>query len=128
MAKQLKEPLTEAEADHLLELKQQSMTASKTALRQLRRKLRYRIFRIREGRDEHDLGLKKLIESQLEGRDTLDHFTFTWDLSPKDPLKVINMFEWESEGGKFETVTELCDDGIARPRRVCHPTAFTRQE
>jgi len=127
MMSELREPLTDDEANHLLELKMRAQTPNKRELRLLRRQLRYRIFRIRDGREEFDLGLRKLIESQLEGRDSIADFTFTWDLSPKDPLKVINMFEWESEGGTFEVIMELCEDGVPRQRRLCNPPAFTQQ-
>jgi hypothetical protein len=121
------EPLTDAEADHLLELKQQALSSSSRARSVLRRQIRYRLFRIRDGRDEYDNGLRKLFEAQLEGRTTFDQFTFAWDVSPMDPLKMVTPFEWESNGGKFEEIMELCDDGIQRPRRLCRPTAFTRQ-
>lgn len=124
---ELREPLTDEEADHLIELKAQAIHPSARNRRLMRRQIRYRLFRIREGRMDFDKGLKKLIESQLEGRDTMKDFTFTWDVSPKDPLKVINMFEWESEGGTFDTVMELCQDGIPRQKRLCRPPAFTQQ-
>lgn len=120
--------LTDTEADHLLDLKQQVMGGNKRNIRLLRRQLRYRIFRIRDGRDEFDHGLRKMLLGQLEGRTTFDEFTFTWDLAPDDPLKVVTPFEWESNGGQFTEVMELCDDGIARPKRLCKPTAFTHQD
>jgi hypothetical protein len=125
--KKLDEPLTDDEASHLLELKTQMMGGQPRVIRLMRRNIRYRLFRIRDGRTEFDNGLRKLVESQLEGRDSIKDFTFTWDVSPSDPLKVINMFEWESEGGKFDRIMELCDDGISREKRVCRPPAFTRQ-
>jgi len=125
---ELKEKLTDEEADHLIDLKMQAQTANPRMRRHMRRQIRYRIFRIREGRNEFDKGLKKLIESQLEGRDTLEQFTFSWDIAPNDPLKVVSMFEWEAKGGKFDMISELCDDGITRQKRICSPTAFTQQE
>lgn len=119
--------LTDAEADHLLDLKQQVMSGNPRNIRLLRRQLRYRIFRIRDGRNEFDNGLRRMLEAQLEGRTTFDDFTFGWDLAPNDPLKVVTPFEWESNGGTFTTVQELCDDGITRAKRLCNPTAFTHQ-
>lgn len=119
--------LTDDEANHLLDLKQQVMNSNPRQLRLLRRQLRYRIFRIRDGRSEFDSGLRRMLEGQLEGRTTFDDFTFAWDLAPNDPLKVVTPFEWESNGGTFTTVQELCDDGLTRGKRLCNPTAFTHQ-
>ena len=122
------EPLTDEESNHLLDLKAQVINSNARAISILRRQIRYRIFRIRDGRDEFDNGLRKLFEAQLEGRTTFDQFTFAWDVSPTDPLKMVSPFEWESSGGTFEEIMELCEDGIQRPRRLCKPTAFTHQE
>jgi hypothetical protein len=123
-----REALTNEEADHLLDLKQQFMNSNPRMRALMRRQIRYRLFRIRDGRNEFDNGLRKMIEAQLEGRTTFDQFTFSWDVAPDDPLKVVTPFEWESHGGAFEQITELCDDGVPRPKRVCSPTAFTHQE
>lgn len=119
--------LTDEEAEHLLDLKQAAMTLKGAEFRKFRRDIRYRLFRIREGRLEYDNGLKKLIEQQFEPDMKWDNFTFRWDVSPKDPLKVIMEAEWVSEGGAFEQVMVQGEDGVVRPQRVYTPPAFTRQ-
>jgi len=120
--------LTDDEAQHIIELKEQAARASGRQLRHLRRVIRNRIFRIRQGRDGFDNGLKKFIEAQLSPDQSLDTFTFNWDIAPNDPMKVVSPYEWTDCGGTFETVMVLCQDGITRPERQCDPTAFTKQE
>jgi len=124
------EPLTEDEANHCIMLKQEVMqaTGSKAKLLAVRRKLRNRLHRIRQGRTEFDLGLKKLIEAQFAPNMSWATFTFSWDISPKDPLEVVNTFQWEAHGGKYENRQVMCDDGIVRSQMFCEPTAFTQQE
>lgn len=78
---------------------------------QVRRGIRYRLFRIRDGgaiAEEHDKGLKAWIELQFKPGMVWEGFTFTWDVSPSEPLKVITPFEWQSSGGKIDPETNLC--------------------
>lgn len=85
--------------------------------KQMRRGIRYRLFRIREGgrvAEEHDKGLKAWIELQFQPDMNWQGFTFNWDVSPSAPLKVITPFEWYSEGGQI-------DDGLL------DPPGFTKQ-
>ena len=112
----------------MLELIQQVATARGKRLRHVRRNIRNRIFRVRAGNVEYDNGLRAYLEAQFTPDMTFDKFTFNWDVSPRNPLKVISPFEWVDEGGTFETINVLCDDGIARPQKLCDPTAFTKQE
>jgi len=105
----------------------------------MRRKIRNRVFKIRqaliEGKApeaEDDSGLKKWIELQFtshmkwyklsnkDGNKTVDGgFTFDWDISAQEPLKIIDALEWD---GAFDTVLlEKCNV------RKCVPPAFTRQ-
>lgn len=125
-----KNSLTDEEVQHILDLRMQLGTASKKSLRHLRRRIRYRLFRIREGTraEEFDLGLKKTIEMQFSPDMSWKTFTFNWDVAPFDPLVVITPFEWESRGGKFEMQMVMCKDGVVRPEKVCDPSAFTKQE
>lgn len=86
----------------------------------LRRDIRYHLFRIRDGIDlsqyvEYNdyIDLKKYIESQFSNQMSWDNFTFEWDVSSIDPLKVITQFEWD---GKIDKFLNKCD-----------PPAFTKQ-
>jgi len=124
---ELKEPLTDEESLHVVGLKNQIVTASDKTLRLMRRRIRYRLFRVREGKAEHDNGLRKIIEAQFTPDMTFDKFTFNWDVSPRDPLKVVTVFEWVEEGGTFESQNVMCEDGVVRPQKVCFPAAFTKQ-
>lgn len=93
---------------------------SASQLRLLRRKIRYRLFRLREGQlGEFDQGLKKWIELQLKpmGDMSWHEFTFGWDVAAQDPLKVITPFEWDGS---------MLRDADGQPR--CDPPAFTRQK
>jgi len=88
--------------------------------RQHRRKIRYRLFRIRDGGPlavEHDLGLKAWIELQFKPSMNWKGFTFSWDVSPSEPLKVITPFQWLSDGGEIDEDTGLLI-----------PSGFTNQE
>ena len=60
--------------------------------------------------------LSDIIDEQIAGYFSLNDFTFQWDIHPVNPLKVITPFQWESEGGQFDSVTGLRT-----------PPAFTRQ-
>jgi len=120
--------LTDDEASHLLDLKQEAMNLKGLKLHKFRRRIRNRLFRIRQGRKEFDNGLKKMIESQFEPDMNWKTYTFNWDVAPIDPLKIISPFEWESNGGTFEDVMVQGDDGVIRKQRICSPTAFTHQE
>lgn len=87
--------------------------------RAYRRKLRYKIFRLREGKwqtDKELAALKAWYELQFQEGWTFVDFTFLWDVSAVDPLKVVTPFEWDGEvlsgvGGK-----------------TCDPSAFTKQD
>jgi len=81
-----------------------------------RRQLRYRLFRIRDGSEEHDQGLKAWFELQFKPGMTWKRFTFEWDVAPKEPLKLITKWEWTKYGGRFDEVGR------------CAPPAFTEQE
>lgn len=120
--------MSDEEAQHILDLKNQINNGGEKTRRLLRRRIRYRLFRVREGKAEHDKGLRKVIEAQFTPDMSFEKFTFNWDVSPRDPLKVVTVFEWKEEGGSFETVNVLCEDGIVRPQKICQPTAFTKQE
>ena len=123
----LENPLTQDEAEHCIELKAHSMNLKGKRLRKFRRDIRYRLFRIREGKDEFDNGLKKLIEAQFEGGMQWPTFTFTWDVAPDDPLKVITPFEWLDHGGTFEEIFIIDEDGHPKRKRICDPPGFTEQ-
>lgn len=84
-----------------------------------RRQIRYRLFRIREGKEEFDHGLKAFIENQFRPGMTWENFTFEWDVAPNDVLKVITQFEWVSHGGVMREVDSKT--------MLCEPTGFTRQ-
>ena len=116
------------EDKEMLELIQQVQTSEGKRLRHLRRKIRNRLFRIRQGNEDFDRGLRAFMEEQMTPDMSFEKFTFSWDVSPSNPLKVISVFEWVDEGGTFETLNVLCDDGIMRPQKMCDPTAFTKQE
>jgi hypothetical protein len=85
--------------------------------RVVRKQIRYRIFRIREGKSEYDLGLKKWFELQFAVGMTWDNFSFTWDVSSKDPLKIIDAIEWDGQ--------VILDKQTGK--RFCDPPAFTNQ-
>lgn len=120
--------LTDSEAQHIIELKEQIRKAGPKQLRHIRRTIRNRIFRMRQGRSGFDNGLRKFIEAQLNPDQDLATFTHNWDISPRDPLTVISPFEWESSGGKFEALMVPDDNGIPRKVMVCDPAAFTQQD
>lgn len=90
-------------------------------VRHERRKLRYKLFRIREGKWKDDpelFALKNWYEKQLEDGWSLNDFTFKWDIACGDPLKVITPFEWDG------SVIEITGgDG-----KFCDPSAFTKQD
>ena len=126
---ELKEPLTDDEAQHLCDLKAALLSCTEKQLALHRRRIRNRIFRIRRGDMSHDNGLVKLLESQFSPDMSLDTFTFNWDVAPDDPLKVITVFEWKEHGGDFETMmVQDPKDGLVKPQKMCRPTGFTQQE
>lgn len=84
-----------------------------------RQQVRYRLFRIREEKEEFNHGLKEFIENQFKSGMTWSNFTFDWDVAPNNPLKVISPFEWTSLGGKMQII----DDKTM----LCDPTGFTNQ-
>ena len=81
-----------------------------------RRLVRYRLFRIREGNDEVIDDLKQHIEEQFQIGMNWNNFTFVWDVSPNDPLKVIRDDQWRDEGGRHDPITGKK-----------YPPAFTHQ-
>jgi hypothetical protein len=114
---QEKQELTKLGAEYKYDLPE---PASKW-VRNIRRKIRYRLFRIREGKSEYDNGLKAWIEMQFSENMNWGNFTFEWDVSAEDPLRVITPMEWLTTGGQliFEPGTKT---------RACDPAAFTKQE
>lgn len=127
--KKLENPLTQDEAEHCIELKSTSMNLEGKRLRKFRRDIRYRLFRLREGKSgQFDQGLRKLIEAQFDGSMTWQSFTFNWDVAADDPLKVITPFEWLDHGGTFDDIPVIDEKGISKMTKFCDPPAFTKQE
>lgn len=92
------------------------------ALFNIRRKVRYRLFRIRQGgkyAEAHDHGLKAHIERQFQQGMSWANFTFDWDVAPNNPLLVIHRsilnMEWVEMGGGFTAADKMT------------PPAFTKQ-
>lgn len=81
-----------------------------------RSKIRYNLYLIRQGKYTREDDLREYIESQFTHGMSWKNFTFKWDVSPKDPLKVITQDQWVSEGGGMDPVTGKM-----------HPPAFTSQ-
>lgn len=94
-----------------------------------RRHIRNRLFKIRDNRAEpkDDAGLKRWVELQFKPGMNWSNFTFEWDISPTEPLKVVSIHEWVSEGGVLEQYKERTDKGYDIMQTRCSPTAFTRQ-
>jgi len=128
----LKEPLTEDEGAHLVQLKSQYMTLTlgDKRLRHFRRGIRNRLFKIRKGdyANVDNSALKKFMEAQFAPEMKWETFTFNWDVAPDDPMKVITMFEWIDHGGTFDTINVLDDYGNTRQQKLCDPPGFTQQE
>ena len=82
-----------------------------------RRNIRYRLFRIRDGADPVNDDLKEYIQSQFQFGMTWRTFTFMWDVSPTDPLKVITEEQRGDETGGYDPVTGMKS-----------PPGFTHQE
>jgi hypothetical protein len=104
-----------------LEYSEDKFKAQSKWVRHERRSLRYKIFRIREGKWENNVelaALKSWYEKQLEDDWSFNDFTFKWDLSLADPLKVITPYEWDGN------VVEFPGGG----GKFCDPAAFTKQE
>jgi hypothetical protein len=85
--------------------------------RTVRRNVRYRLFRIREGNDVVQDDLKEHIETQFQFGMSWKTFTFTWDVDPNHPLEVIIEDEWDEKKGGYDRTTG-----------VKSPPAFTHQE
>lgn len=86
-----------------------------------RRDIRRHLFKIRNGVDLSSFPeyatyteLKTIIELQFVDEMNWENFTYEWDVSAKDYLKVINKYEWD---GRFDKFLNRCD-----------PSAFTKQE
>lgn len=94
-----------------------------------RRHIRYRLFRLRDGSTEmaHDGGLKRWMELQFKPGMNWKNFTFDWDVSPSEPLKIVSIHEWVAEGGLLEQFHERTDQGTNVMQTRCTPTAFTKQ-
>jgi len=84
-------------------------------IKENRRNVRYRLFRIQENKDVVNDDLKQFVESQFEFGMTWKTFTFTWDVSPRDPLKVITEDMWDDEKGGYDPVT-----GVKSPPGFTH--------
>jgi hypothetical protein len=92
-----------------------------------RRHIRNKLFHIQTGTEDVP-GLQKWMELQFKPGWAWKDFTFEWDVSPREPLKVVSIHEWVAEGGVLEYYTERLENGIPSQRTRCTPTAFTRQE
>lgn len=92
--------------------------------RTIRRQLRYKLFRLREGKWQSDAelaALKSWYDSQFQSGWTWKDFTFKWDLSAIDPLKIVTPIEWDGD-----VVAEKTAGGSLG--KFCDPAAFTHQE
>lgn len=102
--------------------KKQAPIRSETRI--LRKKIRYRLFRIKDAvlrqqiAEEYDCGLKKWMELQFAQGMNWTNFTFLWDVSSIDPLKIVEQMEWDG--------SVVLDKSTGR--RYCDPPAFTHQE
>lgn len=88
--------------------------------RLFRRLLRNKIFRIREGKwaDNKEFeAIKNWFERQFKPGMTWANFTFEWDVSAIEPLKIITPFEWDG----------MLVDGLGGSK-LPDPAAFTKQE
>jgi hypothetical protein len=65
---------------------------------------------------EKQMDLKEYIESQFEFGMNWSNFTFIWDVSARDFLKVIKEDQWEEEGGRYDGITGMN-----------YPSSFTHQ-
>lgn len=91
--------------------------------RLLRRQLRYKLFRLREGKWQNDAELaaiKEWYELQFHGGWHWRDFTFKWDLSAADPLRIVTPIEWDGD-----VVAEKTGSSVGK---FCDPSAFTNQE
>lgn len=92
--------------------------------RVLRRQLRYKLFRLREGKWQSDpelAALKAWYDSQFQSGWTWRDFTFKWDLSAVEPLKIVTPIEWDGD-----VVAERT--GAGSLGKFCDPAAFTHQD
>lgn len=85
--------------------------------RSIRKQIRYRIFRIRDGKTEYDKGLKAWLQLQFTKNMNINEFTFTWDISAIEPLKVVQPMEWDGD--------LVLDKSSGM--KYCDPPAFTHQ-
>jgi hypothetical protein len=116
-----------------------------------RRTVRYILFRIKRDMTHtmdrdlrvHADAMTKHFEKEIEEKGlAMKDFTFTWDVSPDNPYKVIRIGvrEWVMEGGSFEGrppgmesrawarhVLSTLLDRQDRPLVPYDPPAFTRQ-
>lgn len=134
------------DVNSLTEEERIALKIARNELRSQRRKIRNRLFRIRDavaqGRKpdpEYDSGLKAWIEIQFQqgmqwvrkdnAGNIVGGFTFEWDVACNDPLKVIRQFAWD---GMIERrpVPEMKNGqptGRSVIMDVCDPAAFTQQ-
>ena len=123
-----------------------ALKLARRLLRTERRKIRYRLFRIRDAvlrgtavDPEYDKGLKAWIELQFQpgmtwarkgsDKDAIGGYTFEWDVACNDPLKVIRQFAWDGAVEK-RPVPEMINGrptGKTVVLDVCDPAAFTQQ-
>jgi len=104
----------------------------RNATRAIRRKLRYKIFRIRDRvaantlhEDKELEALASWYEKQFQSGWHFRNFTFDWDISAVDPLKVVSPFEWD---GEVQDQTLRVENGSRVRGKFCDPTAFTNQD
>lgn len=128
----MKQLLTEEQGEKLVALQSTVQAAlaagNETRVFAVRRNLRNRIFRIRQGLQEDELGLIPVLKRQFDGDMSLETFTFNWDLGPRDPFRVVHTHDWRAAGGDYEEV--MVPDpktGVVKRSRICRPTAFTEQ-
>jgi hypothetical protein len=90
-------------------------------------RIRDAILQGKEPSPEHDSGLRAWIELQFKpgmtwyrfdgNKRVIGGYTFEWDVSAEEPLKLIVPFEWD---GYF-------DEAFAAEKKICVPPAFTKQ-
>ena len=121
------EHASEEMAKLIMEVSSAMINKNARALILLRRKIRYRLFRIKDAaikgetpKKEHDSGLRKWMELQFPPGVTWNEYTFEWDVSAHEPLKLIIPMEWD--GAYDSELYEKC--GLKK----CSPPAFTKQK
>ena len=103
-------------------------------LTQAEKLTRYRVrnllFRIRDNRVEKQdkflaEALWRVIAPQLRPRESIKHFTFSWDVNPRQPLKIIHKEEWNDV---VQDLTKDLPEQVKEfKKREYEITAFTKQ-